>query len=179
MPALEERIARMERSLRRQRIATAMTLAVAVVAVAFAALARRERGAVRAESFELVNGGGDLLAQLGPAPTGGAFLKLAAPPQNGGSVVVGSVAEDLAGLAIVSRNEIALHASTDPDGNPSISLSQKGRKAMISVRGDAPPTLLMVGNPGLFAATTRHVWLKDPSGKTLLSTGGGPPEEAR
>ena len=170
----------MERSLRRQRIATALTVAVAGGAVAFA-LARREKGAVRAESFELVNGGGELLAQLGPAPNGGAVLKLAAPPQNGANVIIGAVAEDLAGLAIVSRNGIALHASTDPDGNPSISLSQNGRKAMMSVRGDAPPTLLMVGNPGLFAATTRHVWLKDPSGKTLLSTapGGGPPEDAR
>jgi hypothetical protein len=85
-------------------------------------------------------------------------------------VLVGSLGEDLAGFAISARNEVLVNVSTDKDGNPALSLGDKGQKAILGVRGDGKPTPLMMGSAGTLAATTAELSLKDPSRKTLFST---------
>jgi hypothetical protein len=177
MPSIEEQIATLERRLRRQQLATGIAVALAVVAIGVA-VASRTAGELRARAFQLVNSDGTMVAQLGLTPRGGPFLKLHVP-DNGGSVMLGSLGEDLAGVAVASGDEALVFISTDKNGNPSMSLNDKGRKALLSVRGDHPPTLLMLGSPGLLRASSEHVWLKDPSGKTVFSTapGGAPPDE--
>lgn len=177
MPTVEDQISNLERRLRRQRLATGVAVALAIVAIAVAT-ASRTAGELRARAFQLVNNEGTMVAQLGLTSRGGPFLKLQVP-ENGGSVMVGSLGEDLAGFAVVSAEGTLVNISTERNGNPSLSLNEKGRKALLTVGGDRSPTLLMFGNPGLLAASTKYVWLKDPSGKTVFSTvpGGGPPDE--
>lgn len=177
MSTVDEQIANLERRLRRQQLATAMAVALAMIAIAVAAVSRTA-GELRARAFQLVNSEGTMVAQLGLTPRGGPFLKLQVP-ENGGSVIVGSLGEDLAGFAVVSADGALVNISTEKNGNPSFSLNDKGRKALLSVGGDRAPTLLMLGKPGLLAASTKYVWLKDSSGKTVFSTapGGGPPDE--
>jgi hypothetical protein len=176
MGSLDEQVARLERSLRRQRVLTIIAVVLAIVTIGIAAVGRT-KNELRARAFQLVNADGEMVAQLGVTDRGGPFLKFHVP-ENRGSVMVGSLGEDLAGLAVISGDdETLLNAATDRNGNPAVSLTHKGKKAMLSVGETRSPTLLMLGDPGLFAATSKYLWLKDPSGTTVFSTvpGGGPP----
>jgi len=178
MAALDEQVARLERRLRRQQLVTGLAVVLALVSVAIATVGRT-KNELRARAFQLMNGDGKMVAQLGVTDRGGPFLKFHVP-ENGGSVIVGSLGEDLAGLAVISGDDkTVINAATDRNGNPAVSLTDKGQKAMLSVGGTRSPTLIMLGNPGLLAATSKYLWLKDPSGTTVFSTapGGGPPVE--
>ena len=173
---LEDQIARLERSLRWQRLATVIALALAAVAVV---LATRPRSALLARSFQVVNDDGQMIAQLGIAPDGGGpFLKFV-DAAGGPSMMLASTG-GLAWFRISSRDgKTLLSASADKDGKPLLSLSDNGQKAILGLDSGASPMLSMVGGTGRFVATPAHLSLRDSSGKSVfLVPAGGPPESA-
>jgi hypothetical protein len=172
---LDEQVARLERRLKRQQLATWGTLALALVSLAVATV-RRTSGEVRARAFQLIRDDGQMVAQLGVTDRGGPFLKMHAP-ELGGDVLLGVVGEGLSGLAVWSVNEKAsVVITTDRNGGPSVGLTDRERKALMTVDAERGPHLLMFGRPGVFAASSKHVWLRDAAGKTVLRAGDGPPE---
>lgn len=174
---LDEQVARLERSLKRQQRATWGALALALISVAVATV-RRTGGEVRARAFQLVRADGEMVAQLGVTDHGGPFLKMHAP-EAGGDVFLGVFGDGLSGLAVWSVDEKAsVMLTTDRSGGPSVSLTDRERKALMTVNADGP-NLLMSGRPGLLAASSKYLWLKDPAGKTVLHAGDGPPEAAK
>jgi hypothetical protein len=175
---LDEQVARLERRLKRQQLVTWAALGLAAISVAVATV-RRTSGEVRARAFQLIRDDGKMVAQLGVTDRGGPFLKLHAP-EVGGDVLLGVMGEGLSGLAVWSVDEKAsVMLTTDRNGGPSMSLTDRERKALLTVDADRGPNLLMIGRPGLLAASSKYLWLKDPAGKTVLHAGEGPPEAAK
>jgi hypothetical protein len=175
---LEEQICRLERRLNRQQLVTWGALALAVVSVAVATV-RRTGGEVRARAFQLIRGDGKMVAQLGVADHGEAFLKMYAQENGGGDVVLG-IGEAWSGLTVFSMDQKAsVMLSTDRNGSPMVSVADGERKVLLTVDTDSGPSLLMFGRPGLLAASSKYVLLRDPAGKTVFGTGDVPPDAAR
>jgi hypothetical protein len=174
---LDEQISRLERRLKRQQLVTWGALALAVVSVAVATV-RRTGGEVRARAFQLIRGDGTMVAQLGVADHGEAFLRMYAQENGGGDVVLGA-GEASSGLTVFSMDQKAsVMLSTDRNGSPMVSVADGERKALLTV-DTAGPSLLMFGRPGLLAASSKYVLLRDPAGKTVFGTGDVPPDAAR
>jgi hypothetical protein len=175
MASVDDRIALLERRVRGQQVVAALAVVVALAAVVVATK-NRPGETVSARAFHLVNAEGKTLARLGV--TDGAPVMAFYPPGNGGQVLVGALGDDLAGLGVISGDgKTVVQVATGREGNPTVSLTDKGHKAMLSSGWGRQPTLLLFGDQGKLAATGQYVWLKDPTGTTVFSTepGGGPP----
>ena len=175
MASVDDRIALLERRVRQQQVVAALAVVVALAAVVVAS--RNHPGdTVSAREFRLVSVEGKTLARLGV--TDGGPVMAFFPPENGGKVLVGSLGNNLAGLGIVSGDgKTVIHVATGREGNPTLSLSENGNKAILGAGWGRQATLLMSGDQGKLAATGQYVWLRGPTGTTVFSTepGGGPP----
>ena len=162
--ALEIRIARLERA-RRWHLLVLVGLLAAFASLAL--LSIKTPAEIRARKFSLVDGSGEVLAQLTDDTTYGPFLILHAK-QVGADVILGSMRVD-AGLGIVAQGETRVALAVGKNGT-GLALSDGKGKTKLSAA--LTPTTFYLSDGGrprliLEAAGLR---LRDEQGKPLTTT---------
>lgn len=167
---LEQRIAILERRTRRWQFFALIALVAAFASLATLSIKRQPPAEIQARQFSLVNGSGEVLAQLRDDPTYGPFLILHAK-HVGADVVLGSMQGD-AGVGIVAQGETRIALAVGKYGT-SLSLSDgKGKTRFLAALrddGGTPTVLLSDGNGGLILEAAR-MRLRDENGTLLFST---------
>lgn len=168
--ALEERMTRLERKLRRSQFLGLGALLAAVASVGVVVVEWRTPTEIRARAFSLVARSGEELARLADSP--GGPLLLVHAKQAGADVVLGSLNGD-AGLGIVAQGVTVVTLASGKNGT-SLGLHGKGKSRLLAglagAVGDSPTlslwdeggrTRLMLG-----LAVLR---LRDENGKLIYS----------
>lgn len=124
---MEERVARIERSVRRWRAVGVAALALAAVALGLRAREPAVPAEIKAQTFSVVDGAGEERAKLTSSPEWGPFLML--HTKNKGEVIVGSVKED-AGLAVLVQGDVRISLLAGSDTTLSFSDGKQTRLLM-------------------------------------------------
>lgn len=166
--AVDERLARMEQSLARWRLLSVLATGLAVASLV-TELTGHSSSEIRAHAFSLVGRDGVEMARLSENNQRGPLLELHVP-RNGRSVLVGSLGEDLAGVAVSGPDGVLVHLSANRAGAPSLGLRQKAQKVIVGLVADNPPLLQMSDGSAILAATPNELRVKDASGRIVFST---------
>jgi hypothetical protein len=118
----------------------------------------------------LVNDEDQEVARLDENDHGEPFLRFEIA-RNEGMVLVGGLGEDLAGVAIVGKDS-RMTVATDKTGSPALGISSGDRKAILGIKEDGSPTLLMIHGAANLAATAAppRIRLKDETQTTILGS---------
>lgn len=170
--SMDDRVARLEGWLRAWVALSVLAAVVALASIATVVITRRVPDTVTARAFFLVDEKGEVLARLVRHPTAGPVLMLEA---HEGSVMLGSFGPD-AGVTVVGKDEAVVALAVGKNGGPSLSLSDKNRRAWLSLGDEGSPSILLKDGSGQLAATTTRIGLKDGSGKEVFRAG---PDGAR
>jgi hypothetical protein len=162
---VETRLAELERSLRRWRLASVAAVGLAVLALLLAARPDLT-GEVRANKFALLNDLGEDVGGLGFDDHGEPRLgfKLS---RNNGTVVVGSLVEDVAGVA-VNGKDASILIGTDSTGSPALSLRADKKTISLGIVRGNDPALLLVAGPTNLGATSSGIRIRQESGDEVL-----------
>ncbi|TMA85780.1 MAG: hypothetical protein E6J63_18715 [Deltaproteobacteria bacterium] len=172
MESTEASIAVFNKTLRRLRLVTLLTLVIAAIALAIAVTARGPQAEVRARAFVLVDDSGEVLARLAKVKDGPVLVLHAR--RAGADVLIGSAVDD-AGIAITVNGQPRLTLLTGRDGYPSLGIrdAKGGNRLLIGLdKKDAPSLMLRRenGSPALIArAGDPMVQFLDEQNKVVLS----------
>jgi hypothetical protein len=172
MESTEASIAVFNRTLRRLRLVTLLTLVIATIALAIAVKGRGPQAEVRARAFVLVDDSGEVLARLVKVKDGPVLVLHAR--RAGADVLIGSIADD-AGIGINVDGQPRMNLAAGRDGFPSLGITDaKGRnRVLIGLdRKDAPSLMLRRenGSPALIArASDPMLQFLDEQNKVALS----------
>ncbi len=167
--SLDERVARLERRVRRWKALSVAAALVGVASLLSVALGFETPDAIVARSFFLVDEDGHTLAKLMRSTTGGPVLILDAV-QAGGTVAVGSFGPD-AGVSVVGKDGTIATLAIGENGGPMVSLSDKSRKAWLALGDKGSPNVFLQDASGHLVAAPSRIELKDASGKELYRAG--------
>jgi hypothetical protein len=103
---------------------------------------------IRARSFVLVNGSGEVMGRLGEVEDWGPVLSLQAKRARA-TVMVGSMGED-AGVAVVAEHGTAAHLAVGANGGPALGLTGAGKSKLIAgFKDPGGPTIALFDSEGL------------------------------
>lgn len=147
MVSVDERLDRLERSLRRWRIVTGIALVAALASAASAVALARPQDEVRAKSFVIMGGSGQAVGRLGEVKDKGPLLVLESKSAHA-KVMVGSMGED-AGLAVVADDGGTASVMVGANGGHGIAVHGPGRsKLMAGYATGLGPVLAVVDEKG-------------------------------
>jgi hypothetical protein len=172
MESTEASIAVFNRTLRRLRLVTLLTLVIAAIALAIAVKGRGPQAEVRARAFVLVDDSGQVLARLAKVRDGPLLVLHAR--RAAADVLIGSIVDDT-GIAITLDGQARMNLLTGRDGSPSLGISDaKGtNRILMGLDKKDAPLLAMRrenGSPALIAlARDPMLQFLDEQNKVALS----------
>ena len=147
MVSVDERLERLERSLRRWRIVAGIALVVALASAASAVALARPQDEVRAKTFVIMDGAGRAVGRLGDFKDKGPLLVLESKSAHA-NVMVGSMGED-AGLAVVADDGATASVMVGANGGPGITVHGPWRsKLMAGFANGLGPVLAVIDEKG-------------------------------
>ncbi|HYS79842.1 MAG TPA: hypothetical protein VEM76_04000 [Anaeromyxobacteraceae bacterium] len=147
MVSVDERLDRLERSLRRWRIVAGIALVAALTSAASAVALARPQDEVRAKSFVIMGGSGQAVGRLGEVKDKGPLLVLESKSAHA-KIMVGSMGED-AGLAVVADDGANASVMVGANGGPGIAVCGPGRsKLMAGYATGLGPVLAVIDEKG-------------------------------
>ena len=153
MESSEASIAIFNRTLRRLRLVTLLTLVTAAIALAIGMTGRGPQAEVRARAFVLIDDSGEVLARLVKIKDGPVLVLHAR--RAGADVLIGSIVDD-AGIGITVDGQPRLNLLTGRNGFPALSISDAkgGNRILIGLDKKDVPSLMLRrenGSPALVA----------------------------